>query len=122
MPLDPKNVPVDEELLPAAPAGQSSMREWAQQLVSRARDEGVALTGDEGLLTSMVKEVLQAGLDVELADHLGYEPYEPSGRGSGNSRNGGYPKTVSTDVGPVELCGCRATGRARSSRSRCRST
>ncbi|MGD0196570.1 MAG: IS256 family transposase [Solirubrobacteraceae bacterium] len=91
------------ELLPAAPAGSSSMREWAQELVSRARDEGVALTGDEGLLTSMVKEVLQAGLDVELADHLGYEPYEPIGRGTGNSRNGGYPKTVSTDVGPVEL-------------------
>ena len=104
MPLDPNDVHVDEELLPAAPAtAQGSMRDWAQQLVSRARDEGVALTGDEGLLTSMVKEVLQAGLDVEMADHLGYEPYEPSGRGTGNSRNGGYPKTVSTDVGPVEL-------------------
>jgi len=104
MPLNPKDVSVDEELLPAPPAGGAgSMRDWAQQLVSRARDEGVALTGDEGLLTSMVKEVLQAGLDVELADHLGYEPYERSGRGSGNSRNGGYPKTVSTDVGPVEL-------------------
>jgi transposase-like protein len=104
MPLNPKDVSVDEELLPAPPAGGAgSMRDWAQQLVSRARDEGVALTGDEGLLTSMVKEVLQAGLDVELADHLGYEPYEPAGRGSGNSRNGGYPKTVSTDVGPVEL-------------------
>ena len=51
----------------------------------------------------MVREVLQAGLDVEMADHLGYEHYEPSGRGTGNSRNGGYPKTVTTDVGPVEL-------------------
>jgi transposase-like protein len=103
MPLDSKDSPAGDELLPAAPASQSSMRDWAQALVGRARDEGVALTGDEGLLTSMVKEVLQAGLDVEMADHLGYEPYEPSGRGSGNSRNGGYPKTVSTDVGPVEL-------------------
>jgi putative transposase len=105
MPLDSQRTEGSElgELLPAAPAGSSSMREWAQELVSRARDEGVALTGDEGLLTSMVKEVLQAGLDVEMVEHLGYEPYEPSGRGSGNSRNGGYPKTVSTDVGPVEL-------------------
>ena len=107
MPLDPKLNPVESEvgeLLPGPPAGgPGSMRGWAQELVSRAREEGVALTGDEGLLTSMVKEVLQAGLDVELADHLGYEPYEPSGRGTGNSRNGGYPKTVSTDVGPVEL-------------------
>jgi putative transposase len=79
------------------------MRAWAEALVDLARSEGVALTGEDGLLTSMVREVLQSGLDVEMADHLGYEPYESSGRGSGNSRNGAYPKTVRTDVGPVEL-------------------
>src|ERR1700722_3423564 len=38
-----------------------------------------------------------------MADHLGYEPYDAIGRGSGNSRNGAYAKTVRTDVGPVEL-------------------
>ena len=106
MPLDLRRPdaeePVDGGLLPA-PADGSAMRDWARTLVDRARNEGVALTGDEGLLTSMVREVLQAGLDVEMADHLGYEPYEPSGRNTGNSRNGGYPKTVTTDVGPVEL-------------------
>jgi transposase-like protein len=85
------------------PAEVDSKRAWAQALVDRARSEGVALTGEDGLLTSMVREVLQAGLDVEMAEHLGYEPYEPVGRGSGNSRNGSYPKTVKTDVGPVEL-------------------
>lgn len=88
-------------LVPAG--GADSMRAWAQELVSRARTEGVDLTGEQGLLTSMVKEVLQAGLDVEMTEHLGYEPYAVSGRGSGNSRNGGYSKMVSTDVGPVEL-------------------
>jgi putative transposase len=87
----------------ASEAGGGSMRDWAQELVGRAREEGVSLTGEEGLLTSMVKEVLQAGLDVEMSEHLGYEPYEATGRGSGNSRNGAYPKTVSTDVGPVQL-------------------
>jgi putative transposase len=51
----------------------------------------------------MVREMLQAGLDVEMADQLGYELYEPSGKNTGNSRNGGCPKTVTTDVGPVEL-------------------
>jgi putative transposase len=51
----------------------------------------------------MVREVLQAGLDVEMADHLAYEPYESAGGGSGNSRNGSYQETVKTDVGPVEL-------------------
>jgi transposase-like protein len=63
----------------------------------------VELTGEGGLLTGMVRQVLQAGLEVELADHLGYEAYDPAGRGSGNSRNGGYAKTVTTEVGPVEL-------------------
>jgi putative transposase len=48
----------------------------------------------------MVREVLQTGLDVEMADHLGYEPYKAIGHGSGNNRNGAYAKTVRTDVGP----------------------
>jgi transposase-like protein len=84
-------------------SGPTEMRDWARELVSRARGEGVALTGDGGLLTVMVREVLQAGLDVEMSEHLGYEPHAVEGRGTGNSRNGGYAKTVATDIGPVEL-------------------
>src|SRR5438093_3317366 len=80
-----------------------AMREWAEELVARARAEGVELTGDDGLLTAMIRQVLQTGLEVELADHLGYEPYDPAGRGSGNSRNGSSAKTVTTDVGDVAL-------------------
>jgi transposase-like protein len=79
------------------------MQDWAQELVARARASGVELAGENGLLTAMVRQVLQTGLNVELADHLGYAPYAVEGRGSGNSRNGGYPKTVTTDVGPVEV-------------------
>ena len=41
-----------------------AMREWAEQLVARARAEGVDLTGDDGLLTAMVRQVLQTGLEV----------------------------------------------------------
>ena len=88
--------------LPALP-NDAAMRRWAEELVNRARAEGVELTGERGLLTSMVREVLQTGLEVEMAEHLGYEAYDPAGRGSGNSRNGSYPKTVTTDVGPVDL-------------------
>jgi putative transposase len=80
-----------------------AMREWAEALVDRARADGVELTGEGGLLTGLVKQVLQAGLEVELEDHLGYAPHDPSGRGSGNSRNGSYPKTVTTEIGQVEL-------------------
>jgi len=81
----------------------AGMREWAEQLVARARAEGVELTGDDGLLTAMVRQVLQTGLEVEMSEHLGYERHDPAGRGSGNSRNGGYAKRVTTDVGAVEL-------------------
>ena len=84
-------------------ADSSEMRDWADQLVARARSEGIELTGDNGLLTAMVRQVLQTGLNVELAEHLGYEPYAAEGRGSGNNRNGSYPKTVTTEIGQVQL-------------------
>ena len=82
---------------------ESAMRDWAEALVARARADGVELTGESGLLTGLVKQVLQAGLEVEMEEHLGYERGDPSGRGSGNSRNGSYPKTVTTEIGQVEL-------------------
>lgn len=95
-------------LVPTRKAGHMTadtpaMREWAEELVSRARSEGVDLTGEDGLLTAMVRQVLQTGLEVEMSEHLGYEPYDPAGRGSGNSRNGSYPKKVATEIGEVEL-------------------
>ena len=79
------------------------MRDWAELLVARARTEGVELTGEGGLLTGLVRQVLQTGLEVEMADHLGYERHAVEGRGSGNSRNGTTPKTVTTEIGQVDL-------------------
>ena len=89
--------------VPALPGDQPGLAEVARQLVERAREEGVALTGQGGLLPALVAQILQTGLNVELDEHRGYEPYAAEGRGSGNSRNGSYPKTVITDVGPVEV-------------------
>jgi putative transposase len=83
------------ELVPT----DGSMRDWAEQLVARSRAEGIELTGVDGLLTALMKTVLQTGMEVEMADHLGYEPHDRAGFGSGNSRNGSYPKTVSTEIG-----------------------
>jgi transposase-like protein len=79
------------------------MDEWAARLVDQARADGVALTGDGGLLTDLMRHVLQRGLEVELSEHLGYERHAVEGRGSGNSRNGSYPKTVTTEIGEVEV-------------------
>jgi putative transposase len=79
------------------------LRDWATELVERAGSEGVELTGDDGLLTALVRQVLQTGLEVEMTDHLGYERHDPEGRGSGNGRNGHYPKTVKSEIGEVDL-------------------
>jgi len=46
---------------------------------------GGELTGDGGLLTGLVRQVLQTGLEVEMAEHMGYERQDPSGRGTSNS-------------------------------------
>ena len=94
-PVAPRTVPLVGD--------EPAMRDWADALVAQARSEGVELTGDNGLLTALVRQVLQTGLQVELTDHLGYEPHAIEGRGSGNSRNGSYPKTVTTEIGKVTL-------------------
>ena len=75
----------------------------ARRLVAQAREQGMDIAGDAGLLQQMMKSVLEAALAEELTDHLGYEPGDPAGRGSGNSRNGSTGKTVLTDSGPVAL-------------------
>ena len=42
-------------------------------------------------------------LDAELTEHLGYEKYSPSGKNTGNSRNGKTHKTLKNDNGQIEL-------------------
>jgi putative transposase len=75
----------------------------AGDLVEEARAKGVALTGEGGLLPALVSRVLETGLQAELTDHLGYEPHAVDGRGSGNSRNGSFSKTVTTEIGEVPV-------------------
>lgn len=75
----------------------------AQELVERARSEGVELVGPGGLLTGLTKTVLETALEAELDEHLGYPKHAVSGRNTGNSRNGTRSKTVLTEVGEVAL-------------------
>lgn len=83
--------------------GSPEDRQLAEELVERARNEGVDLVGPDGLLTGLTKNVLEAGLEAEMSEHLGYDKHEPAGRNSGNSRNGTRSKRVLTDVGPVDI-------------------
>jgi putative transposase len=85
------------------PGGPGSLTELAGQLMARAEAEGVSLVGPGGLLAGLTKTVLETALEAEMSEHLGYEPHDPAGHNSGNSRNGTRTKTVLTDIGPIEL-------------------
>jgi transposase-like protein len=74
----------------------------AQELVRRAREQGLSLTGPDGLLKQLTKTVLETALNEALTDHLGHEKHgQPAG---GNVRNGTRPKTVLTEAtGQVQI-------------------
>jgi putative transposase len=76
---------------------------WLERAVAQVRESGGRLTGPGSFLSQMVKEVLEAGLAAELTEHLGYGRHEVAGHNSGNSRNGSSPKTVHTEIGPVDV-------------------
>jgi putative transposase len=69
----------------------------AEELVARAREQGVSLTGPDGLLKQLTKTVLETALDQEMTEHLGHEKNGPVVNEAGNIRNGTRPKTVLTE-------------------------
>lgn len=72
-------------------------------MLREAKAAGTPIDGPDGLLNQITKAVLERALQAEMSDHLGYEPGDPAGRGTGNSRNGSSTKTVATQHGPIEL-------------------
>ena len=77
----------------------------AKELVRLAQEQGLSLTGPDGLLKQFTKSVLETALNQEMTEHLGpaKNRADPA-RGSGNVRNGTRPKTVLTHAtGQVEL-------------------
>ena len=84
-------------------AAENDFAAIADEFVAAARGQGIELTGPNGLRTGLTWQVLQTALEVEMADHLGYDKHDPLGRNGGNSRNGSTPKTVRTEVGEVTV-------------------
>ncbi|NEA28840.1 IS256 family transposase [Actinomadura bangladeshensis] len=78
-------------------------QELVGRLVAQAREQGLELTGEGGLLQQLTKRVLESALEGEITDHLGRDRHERTGEGGGNVRNGHRSKTVTTEVGPVEI-------------------
>jgi transposase-like protein len=85
-------------------AEQSAEQQAAVELVRLAQEQGLSLTGPDGLLKQLTKTVLETALNEEMTEHLGYEKHDPPGAGTGNIRNGTRAKTVLTDTtGQVEI-------------------
>ena len=70
----------------------------AEELVARAREQGVSLTGPDGLLKQLTKTVLETALNQELTEHLGHDKHDAAGNEAGNVRNGTRSKTVLTEA------------------------
>jgi putative transposase len=86
---------------------QSAEQQAAAELVRLAKEQGLSLTGPDGLLKQLTKTVLETSLNEEMTEHLGYEKHDAAGSagaGTGNIRNGTRAKTVLTEhSGPVEI-------------------
>jgi hypothetical protein len=72
----------------------SPEQQMAEDLVRRGREQGLSLTGPDGLLKRLTKQVLETALNQEMTEHLGHEKHgQPA---AGNVCNGMRSKTVLT--------------------------
>lgn len=62
-----------------------------------------SMFGVDGLLDQLTKALVERALQGEMTHHLGYQKHEPSGRNTGNSRNGTSSKTVKGKRGALRL-------------------
>ena len=87
------------------PVEESAEQQAAAELVRLAKEQGLSLTGPEGLLKQLTKTVLETALNEEMTEHLGHEKHgQPVDGGSGNIRNGSRAKTVLTEAtGHVDI-------------------
>jgi putative transposase len=57
----------------------------------------------ESYFQELYKQGVEALLKAEIDEHLGYPKHDPSGKNSGNNRNGFSKKTLKTNLGEVPL-------------------
>jgi putative transposase len=76
--------------------------EVVDELLAGAKTEE-EIVGPGGLLSQLTRRLVERALEVELTDHLGYEPHREPPGGTGNTRNGSTAKTLQTEQGPVEI-------------------
>jgi putative transposase len=84
----PEDRRISNELLDELLAGASSEQEIA---------------GPGGVLAQLTKRLVERAMEVELTDHVGYEPHQEPPGGAENQRNGTSPKTLVTEHGQVRI-------------------
>jgi putative transposase len=61
------------------------------------------IAGPGGLLAELTKRLVERAMEVELTDHVGYEPHQEPPGGAENQRNGTSAKTLITEHGKVPI-------------------
>jgi hypothetical protein len=102
------------------PSDRRISNELIDELLSGASTEE-EIAGPGGLLAELTKRLVERAMEVELTDHVGYEPHQEPPGGAGNTRNGTSPKMLITEHGQVAIDTRRATGMAASNRRSCAS-
>jgi len=87
------------DVVPSKKLEPSAEETAARELVRLAREQGLSLTGPDGLLKQFTKSVLETALNEEMTEHLGHAKHQARGeRESTNIRNGTRPKTVLSEA------------------------
>ncbi len=72
------------------------------ELLAGARTEE-EIAGPGGVLSQLTKRLIERALEVELTDHVGFDPHQEPPGGAGNTRNGTTPKRLITEHGQVAI-------------------
>src|SRR3954469_7024262 len=84
------------------PADRRISNEVINELLAGANTEE-EIAGPGGLLAELTKRLVERAMEVELTDHVGYEPHREPPGGAQNTRNGRTPKTLITEHGKVQV-------------------
>ena len=88
------------------PPDRRISNEMIDELLAGASTED-EIAGPGGLLAELTKRLVERAMEVELTDHVGYEPHQEPPGGAGNTRNGATPKTLICEHGKVQIDGPR---------------
>lgn len=87
-PTKEKTIAINEELLGQLIAGYHKPED---------------LIGENGLLKQLTKRLIERAMQAEMTEHLGYAKNDPSGKNTGNSRNGIFKKRIKGDCGEIDI-------------------